>query len=77
MSREELLPPLHVFRFHISFKQVAPTSGPKDICSGAFSCAASSTAPISAGDRSTRSAQVCVFENHRAQPRARTGLVAR
>jgi phage tail-like protein len=37
MSFEELLPPLQVFRFHISFKRVAGESGPEDICSGAFS----------------------------------------
>jgi phage tail-like protein len=37
VSAEELLPPLHVFRFHVRFKRVSGGSGPEDICSGAFS----------------------------------------
>lgn len=37
MSTEELLPPLQVFRFHISFRRVSGGEGPQDICSGAFS----------------------------------------
>jgi phage tail-like protein len=37
MSAEELLPPLHVFRFHVKFKRTSGGSGPEDICSGAFS----------------------------------------
>lgn len=37
MSTEELLPPLQVFRFHISFKQVGGSNGPVSMCSGAFS----------------------------------------
>lgn len=38
MSAEELLPPLHVFRFHVEFTRVAgDSSGPEKICSGAFS----------------------------------------
>lgn len=37
MSAEERLAPLHVFRFHVRFKRVSGTTGPEDICSGAFS----------------------------------------
>lgn len=37
MSAESLLPPLHVFRFEVTFRQVGGGSGPVDVCSGAFS----------------------------------------
>jgi phage tail-like protein len=37
MSAETLLPPLHVFRFEVTFKQVGGGSGAVDVCSGAFS----------------------------------------
>ncbi|MDB5801308.1 MAG: conserved hypothetical phage tail protein [Rhodocyclales bacterium] len=36
MSDENLLPPLHVFRFNISFKKASGGSSPVEICSGAF-----------------------------------------
>lgn len=36
MSEENLLPALHVFRFHVSFKRVSGGEGPEDVCSGAF-----------------------------------------
>jgi hypothetical protein len=40
-SAEQRLAPLHVFRFHVSFKRDAlrseGTNGPVSICSGAFS----------------------------------------
>lgn len=37
MSAEEMLAPLQVFRFHLSFRRVSGGEGPEDICSGAFS----------------------------------------
>jgi len=37
MSAETALPPLHVFRFEVTFKRVGSGSGAVDMCSGAFS----------------------------------------
>jgi len=36
MSDENLLPPLHVFRFHVTFKRADGNTGPESVCNGAF-----------------------------------------
>lgn len=37
MSAESSLPPLHVFRFEVTFRRIGGPGGAVDVCSGAFS----------------------------------------